>query len=54
MLKKTHWELLYTHMPINHDVACASTIKRLNDYLSFEKKDEAMVQSKQHDAVDRT
>jgi len=28
-------------------------IKRLNDQLSFVKKDEATVQSKQHDVVDR-
>jgi len=35
-------------------VADAIIIKRLNDYLSFKKKkDEATVQSKQHDAVDR-
>ena len=50
MLEKTHRELLYTLMPINHLVR-AATIKHLNDYLSFKKKDEATVQSKQHDAV---
>jgi len=34
-------------------MAHAATIKGLNDKLSFEKKDEATVQSKQHDVMNR-